>query len=105
MTVASRAAQPTTTRSLPTMRNIRPRLRGRERSTDRGTTATVAATSAKPDPRVGDGIEHVGDEVAEDDGDGAENRDRQDDRVVPREDRVHREAAHAWEREHVLHHN
>src|SRR5215831_1564417 len=102
--VASSAEQPTTTRSLVARRSINPRRRGDAVARSKTRGATAAATSAIPDPRIRDSVQHVGDEVANNNRDRAEDGDRQDDRVVAREHRVHCEAAHSRQREYVLHH-
>src|SRR5688572_18394389 len=57
-------------------------------------TATGAAGSVITDPRVDVGVDEVGDDVHEDEGD-REYHDRTlDRRIVPRADRLHQQPAH-----------
>ena len=53
----------------------------------------AAAGSAISDPRIDPAIEEVHQQVAQDEADGDEQHHALHERVVPREDRVHHEAA------------
>src|SRR5438874_12070980 len=77
-----RTTDPATTRWFETRRIATERRRGAAGAA--ATRGRRRAASAIADPRIGGGVQDVGDEVADDDGDGAEDRDRQDHRVVAR---------------------
>src|SRR5436309_12932804 len=98
--VTRRTTDPTTTRWFESRRTTSDRRRCA--TGDAAARGSLRANSAIPDPWVCDGVEDVGDEIADDDRDRAEDRHRQDHRVIPREHGIHREAAHARQREHVL---
>src|SRR5216684_1285447 len=62
----------------------------------------TGAGSAISDPRIDPAIEEIHEQVAQDEADGDEQDHPLHQRVVPREDRVHHEAAHPRQGEDIL---
>src|SRR5258705_11722660 len=77
------------------LRQERPRTvhaPGRRRPTLTCGTSTPSGLVAIADARVEEAVEHVDDQIRDDDHDGDEHDQVLDDRIVPPEDRLHQEA-------------